>query len=91
MDLDVRLEGFEEPIGRLSSNDRGAVRFEYLEDYSSRPEALALSLSLPVDRRDFDDFATPSLSYTTLRDTVSPPAGGRLFAAAVAPVTNPAQ
>jgi serine/threonine-protein kinase HipA len=58
MDLDVRLDGFEEPIGRLSSDDRGAVRFTYLEDYCSRPDALALSLSLPIDKRDFDDFAT---------------------------------
>ena len=56
--LDVRLDGFADPIGTLSSNDRGAVTFAYRENYASRRDALALSLSLPLSVTQFDDFAT---------------------------------
>ncbi|NMA97740.1 MAG: type II toxin-antitoxin system HipA family toxin [Phyllobacteriaceae bacterium] len=58
MQLDVRLDGFEEVIGHLSSDDRGATRFAYAESYLDRPDALPLSLSFPLDRNGFDDFAT---------------------------------
>lgn len=58
MQLDVRLDGFDDPIGQLSSDDRGAARFAYTEQYVARPGALALSLSLPLAQGSFDDFAT---------------------------------
>lgn len=58
MQLDVRLDGFDEPIGHLSSDDRGAARFAYSEHYAARPDALALSLALPLAQGSFDDFAT---------------------------------
>ena len=58
MQLDVRLDGFDDPIGQLSSDDRGAARFAYADHYAARPDALALSLSLPLAHRSFDDFAT---------------------------------
>lgn len=48
MQLDVRLDGFDTPIGQLSSDDRGAARFAYADQYAARPDALALSLSLPL-------------------------------------------
>lgn len=58
MQLDVRLDGFDSPIGQLSSDDRGAARFAYAEQYAAQPGALALSLSLPLGQGSFDDFAT---------------------------------
>lgn len=58
MQLDVRLDGFDDPIGTLSSNEGGAAQFAYAEHYASRPDALALSLSLPLQRDPYGDFAT---------------------------------
>lgn len=58
MQLDVRLDKFEEPIGTLSSDDRGAVTFAYSVTYAARGDALALSLSLPLGTTPFDDFLT---------------------------------
>ncbi|MFD2648761.1 HipA domain-containing protein [Devosia albogilva] len=58
MDLDVRLDGFDEPIGRLVSNQRGAVSFAYDGEYLRRPDALGISLSLPLQEEPFDDYST---------------------------------
>lgn len=58
MQLDVRLDGFADPIGTLASDDRGATTFIYRDAYVSRSDALALSLSLPLGASLFDDFAT---------------------------------
>lgn len=56
--LDVRLDGFDEPIGRLESNANKAVTFTYADDYAHRPDALNLSLSLPVGQGPFGDAAS---------------------------------
>lgn len=58
MNLDVRLDGFDQPIGHLASDDRGAVSFAYAEMHLQREDALALSLSLPLTSGDFGDVAT---------------------------------
>lgn len=58
MQLDVRLDGFDAPIGALTSDDRGAIRFSYADSYVARRDALALSLSLPIHDGSFDDFTT---------------------------------
>src|SRR5690606_21185504 len=58
MHLDVRLDGFDDPIGTLRSNEYGATEFAYAEPYMSRPDALTLSVSLPLQTDSFDDFAT---------------------------------
>ena len=58
MQLDVRLDGFDDPIGSLTSDDRGAARFSYAQSYAARGDALALSLALPVRADSFDDFST---------------------------------
>lgn len=47
--LDVRLDGFAEPIGALVRDDRGAVSFTYRPDYLARTDAVRLSLSMPLD------------------------------------------
>ena len=58
MILDVRLEAFAEPIGSLSSNDRGGIGFAYAPGYLARSEALQLSLSLPLSEKPFGDVET---------------------------------
>lgn len=58
MQLDIRLDGFDAPIGTLASDERGAVSFSYAASYVDRPDALDLSVSLPVRENSFDDFST---------------------------------
>lgn len=58
MNLDVRLDGFDQPIGQLASDDRGAVSFAYTPGHLQGSDALALSLSLPLTTSEFGDVAT---------------------------------
>ena len=58
MQLDVRLDGFDDPVGLLSSTATGATTFSYVPGYASREDALPLSLALPLSENQFDDFAT---------------------------------
>ncbi|WP_224701581.1 HipA domain-containing protein [Devosia aquimaris] len=59
MQLDVRLEGFDEPIGQLSSSwATGATAFAYAGDYVVRSDALPLSMALPLGQEAFVDYAT---------------------------------
>lgn len=58
MELDVRLDGFDEPVGQLSADARNAVQFAYTGAYRARSDALALSLALPIREEPFGDFAT---------------------------------
>ena len=53
--LDVRLDGYDEPVGVLVRDDRGAVAFAYKEDYVSASDATPLSLSLPLSPEPYDD------------------------------------
>lgn len=55
--LDIRLEAFDEPIGRLTSDDDGAMAFAYGEDYTRRVEAMPLSMSLPLREEPYGDVA----------------------------------
>lgn len=66
--LDVRLNGFAEPIGQLSSTDRGAVAFAYGEDYLRQHEVVPLSLSLPLDGSPFGDVATRAFFDNLLQE-----------------------
>lgn len=58
MQLGVRLDGFANPIGLLSSTATGATTFSYDKAYASQADALPLSLALPLSEKQFDDFAT---------------------------------
>jgi serine/threonine-protein kinase HipA len=68
MQLDVRLDGFDDPIGTLRSNERGATEFAYAEHYVSRPDALALSVSLPLQPGPFGDFVTRAFFDNLLQE-----------------------
>ncbi|NRC56231.1 HipA N-terminal domain-containing protein [Neoaquamicrobium sediminum] len=53
--LDVRLDGYNDPVGVLVRDDRGAVAFAYMEDYVSNSDATPLSLSLPLSPEPYED------------------------------------
>ncbi len=55
--LDVRLDGFAEPIGVLARDNNGAVAYAYRPDYVANPDAVALSLSLPLTDEPYGDVA----------------------------------
>ena len=53
--LDVRLDGFDAPIGKLSRQSTGAVSFAYTSDYLGNLEAVTLSLALPPTDKPYGD------------------------------------
>ncbi len=53
--LDVRLDGYNDPVGVLVRDDRGAVAFAYMEEYVSASDATPLSLSLPLSPEPYED------------------------------------
>ncbi|MFC3324315.1 HipA domain-containing protein [Mesorhizobium cantuariense] len=55
--LDVRLDGFSEPVGILARDDNGGIAYAYRPDYVANPEAVALSLSLPLTDEPYGDVA----------------------------------
>lgn len=55
--LDVRLDGFDEPVGHLVGDAYGAIAFAYARRYLAREEAMALSLSLPLTEAPYGDVA----------------------------------
>ncbi|QKD02931.1 HipA domain-containing protein [Mesorhizobium loti] len=57
LSLDVRLDGFVEPIGVLARDSNGAVAYAYRSDYVTSPDAVALSLSLPLTDEPYGDVA----------------------------------
>lgn len=46
--LDVRLDGFDDPIGNLVRDEEGALAFAYRSQYLDNSNAIPLSLSLPL-------------------------------------------
>jgi serine/threonine-protein kinase HipA len=58
LDLDVRLDGQPEPIGKLSRDDRSNLSFSYAPAYAENETAFPLSLSLPIQDRPFNDTIT---------------------------------
>lgn len=53
--LDVRLDGFTDPIGALVRDENGSVAFVYRADYLGRADAGPLSLSLPLAEEPYND------------------------------------
>ncbi len=56
--LDVRLDGYDDPVGVLVRDDQGAVAFAYKEEYVSAADATPLSLSLPLSAEPYEDVVT---------------------------------
>ena len=55
MKLDVRLDGFSDPIGNLSRDENGALLFVYAPIYLEDASAYPLSLSLPLTDAPYVD------------------------------------
>ncbi|WP_434714972.1 HipA domain-containing protein (plasmid) [Rhizobium sp. YTUHZ045] len=53
--LDVRLDGFADPIGNLVRDEEGGLAFAYAANYLENADAFPLSLSFPLAREAFDD------------------------------------
>lgn len=66
--LDVRLDGFADPIGLLVRDERGSVSFAYRADYLARNDAVRLSLSLPLAEEPFADPVTRSFFDNLLQE-----------------------
>lgn len=58
LSLDVRLEAFDDPIGRLVSDDFGVLTFTYAKNHLARTDALPLSMSLPLEAEVYGDMPT---------------------------------
>jgi serine/threonine-protein kinase HipA len=53
--LDVRIDGFADPVGQLVRDDRQNLTFGYHRAYSALPDAMPLSLSLPIREEPYGD------------------------------------
>jgi len=69
--LDVRLDGYDHPIGTMARGESGAVAFAYHIEYLRRSDAIALSVSLPLEGDGFADQLTRAFFDNLLpeRDT----------------------
>lgn len=56
--LDVRLDGFPDPLGILARDENGGVAFAYRADYLTNPAALPLSMSLPLTDEPYAELVT---------------------------------
>ena len=70
--LDVRIDGFTDPVGKLTRNDAGGHAFAYLEAYLELRRALPLSLSMPLRLGPCQDSITRAFFGNLLaeRDTM---------------------
>ncbi len=68
LQLDVRLDGFDEPIGVFVRDDNDALAFAYREDYLLRPNAVPLSLSMPLRNGPFADVPTRAFFNNLLQE-----------------------
>jgi serine/threonine-protein kinase HipA len=66
--LDVRLDGFPRPIGILARCAEGALAFAYTAAHLARPDALPLSLSLPLTDEPYGDVVTRAFFDNLLQE-----------------------
>lgn len=66
--LDVRLDGFAEPVGVLARDEYGALAFAYTATHLARADALPLSLSLPLTDEPYDDVITRAFFDNLLQE-----------------------
>lgn len=68
LDLDVRLDGFDLPIGTIRRGESGALSFSYAESYLSDEDAVTLSLALPATDRQYGDPETRAFFGNLLQE-----------------------
>ena len=66
--LDVRLDGFPEPIGSLVRTDRESLAFTYKPNYLSSQDPVPLSISMPLTDEPFDDVPTRAFFDNLLQE-----------------------
>ncbi len=66
--LDVRLDGFADPVGTLIKDEFGALAFVYTDAHLAHPEAQPLSLSLPLRKDPYGDVITRSFFDNLLQE-----------------------
>jgi serine/threonine-protein kinase HipA len=70
--LDVRLDGYADPIGILVRDAANAVAFSYTRTHLARADACALSLSLPLREEPFDDRSARAFFDNLLQERDAP-------------------
>ncbi|MGH6950614.1 MAG: HipA domain-containing protein, partial [Vitreimonas sp.] len=68
LSLDVRLDGFDTPIGALRRSARGALSFAYAPSHLALSNARPLSLSMPLREKPFNDPATRAFFDNLLQE-----------------------
>lgn len=66
--LDVRIDGFPEPIGALARDDDKAISFAYSPRHLAEPYALPLSLALPLTDEPYRDVAARAFFDNLLQE-----------------------
>jgi serine/threonine-protein kinase HipA len=72
LSLDVRLDGYAAPIGKLTRKDSGDVMFAYAVEYLGLPNRMPLSLSLPLQEAPYGDVTTRSFFSNLLQERDQP-------------------
>lgn len=70
--LDVRLDGFSEPIGKLSGEANSNTIFQYNPAYLKSQSAVPLSLSLPLTDEPYGDVLTRNFFNNLLQERDAP-------------------
>jgi len=66
--LDVRLDGHDEPVGKLVRDEKGAIAFAYEHGFLKHPRAHGVSLSLPLTDEPFGDVPTRAFFENLLQE-----------------------
>lgn len=70
--LDVRLDGYLQPIGKLTRRISGDVTFSYTSGHLGLTDAMSLSLSLPLQEAPYGDVDTRSFFTNLLPERDQP-------------------
>lgn len=70
--LDVRLDGFPAPIGKLKRLQSGNVAFAYTSEHLALPNRLPLSLSLPLQEAPYADVPARTFFSNLLQERNQP-------------------
>jgi serine/threonine-protein kinase HipA len=72
LSLDVRLDGYAAPIGKLTRKVSGDLMFAYSVEYLGLPNRMPLSLSLPLQEAPYGDVTTRSFFSNLLQERDQP-------------------
>ena len=70
--LDVRLDGFNDPVGTLTRSENAALNFQYRSDFLLSTNAMPISLSLPLGDESIAETLTRSFFNNLLQERDAP-------------------